>query len=350
VARTALLKFNDKGIYCPPADVYIDPWRPVDYAIITHGHSDHARRGMKHYLCHKDTIVILKLRLGEDISVQGVEYYEEFTINGVKFSLHPAGHVIGSAQIRVEYKGDVWVASGDYKVQDDGFNVPFEPVPCRVFITECTFGLPVYKWRSNKELFTEINNWWAGNRDEGKATIIAGYSLGKAQRILQCVDASIGPIYTHGAVENINEMLRNAGIPLRPTTRITKETNAKDLAGALIIAPPSAIHSVWQRRFKPYSTGIASGWMALRGARRRSAVDRGFAISDHADWTGLNDAIKATGAECIITTHGYSNIFTQWLKEIGYQSKVEHTEFEGELSEINEAQPAPEGKEEKEGE
>ncbi|MDX2002815.1 MAG: ligase-associated DNA damage response exonuclease [Chitinophagales bacterium] len=335
----ALLEFTEKGIYCPPANVYIDPWRAVDYAIITHGHSDHARRGMRHYLCQHQSIPILKGRLGYDISVQGIDYGEAWIINGVKFSLHPAGHVIGSAQVRVEYKGDVWVASGDYKVQDDGFTLPFEPVRCRVFITECTFGLPVYKWKPHEELFNDINQWWRANKAEGKISIIAGYSLGKAQRILQCVDDGIGPIFTHGAVENMNQLLRDSGVALRPTTRITRDTDVKSMAGALIIAPPSAINSPWHRRFKPYSTGIASGWMALRGARRRSSVDRGFAISDHADWTGLNDAIEATGAECIITTHGYTNIFSNWLKEKGYQTKVEHTEYEGELSEIKEAEP-----------
>ena len=325
-----LLEFTPAGIYCPQADIYIDPWKKVNKAIITHAHADHSRWGMKHYLAHPLSIPVMRLRLGSDISVQAVEYNQKLLINGVEISLHPAGHIPGSAQVRVSYKGETWVASGDYKVEDDGLSTAFEPVKCNTFITECTFGLPVYKWKPQKEIFNEMNDWWRTNQSNGISTIVTAYSLGKAQRLLQNLDPSIGKIYTHGAVENTNEVMREAGIHLNETIRITKETTKKELVGNMIIAPPSALNTPWMNKFKPLSDGIASGWMMLRGTRRRRAADRGFALSDHADWPGLLSAIKATGAENVITTHGYTNVFSRYLNEIGINSVEEKTLFTGE--------------------
>jgi len=331
-----LLEFNEKGIYCAKADVYIDPWKPVKRALITHAHADHSRWGNDYYLAHQLSVPIIQHRLGNDIKIEGVEYGVARTINGVKFSFHPAGHIIGSSQIRVEYKGEVWVVSGDYKLEDDGFSTPYESVKCHTFITECTFGLPVFKWKEQKEVFAEINAWWNKNKEEGKATILTGYSLGKAQRLLQGIDPSIGKIYTHGAIENTNEVIRKIGVKLNPTEYVDPDAKKVDYKGSLIIAPPSALGTSWQKKFRPYEVGIASGWMAMRGPRRRRAVDRGFILSDHADWDGLNKAIKASGCERVITTHGYTSIFTQWLNEQGYDARVENTDFEGELGEVNE--------------
>ena len=328
----SLLKFNEKGIYCERANVYIDPWKPVDYAIITHAHADHSRSGNKHYLSTKLSKPIIQHRLGSDISIEGIEYGEKRTIHGVEFSFHPVGHIIGSAQLRVEYKGEVWVVSGDYKLENDGISTPFEAIKCNVFITECTFGLPVFKWKEQQIIYNEINDWWKKNKAEDKATIISAYSLGKAQRILQNIDASIGTIYSHGAIYNTNEVIQNMGIDLIGTHLVDDSKTKKDFEGALVIAPPSAIGSSWQKRFPKHEVGIVSGWMALRGARRRSAVDRGFVLSDHADWEGLNQAIKATQCEKVITTHGYTDIFTQWLNEQGIDAQVESTEFEGDYN------------------
>ena len=263
-------------------------------------------------------------------------------INGVRFSFHPAGHIIGSAQIRVEYKGEVWVASGDYKVQSDGLSEDFEAVPCHAFITESTFGLPVYKWQQQADIARDINEWWAKNKADGKASLLGGYSLGKAQRLLHMLDPSIGPIYTHGAVENINQVLRNQGVKMHDTIRITPAFKRKDAAGAMVLCPPGALNTSWTRRFPQASTGIGSGWMTLRGARRRRAVDRGFVLSDHADWEGLNAAIKATGAERVYVTHGYTNLFSKWLNEQGIWSDVVKTEYEGESLENNEDDTAAE--------
>ncbi|MCE7063543.1 ligase-associated DNA damage response exonuclease [Dyadobacter sp. CY343] len=312
-----LLQFTGKSIYCSVADVHIDPWIPVDRAIITHAHSDHARWGSRHYLSHKDSEPILRLRLGQDISLQTMEYGQKFMINGVKFSLHPAGHIIGSAQVRVEYQGEVWVASGDYKLENDNFSVPFEPVKCNVFITESTFGLPIYKWQPQHEVMTEIDNWWAQNRVDGKASVIMGYSLGKMQRILKNIQLQQEPIYAHGAIFTLNERLREAGFDLPKLTLVTKETDKKLFKGALVVAPPSVDSSTWIKKFAPYSLGYCSGWMALRGAKNRRAVDQGFVLSDHVDWPDLNTAVLETGAEKVYVTHGYTAIYSRWLNENG---------------------------------
>ncbi len=331
-----LLEFTEEGIYCAQADVHIDPWKRVKKAIITHAHADHSRWGMQHYLAHHMSIPVMKLRLGQDISVQGLEYNEPILMNGVKISLHPAGHIPGSSQVRVEYKDEIWVVSGDYKVENDGLCTPFEAIKCHHFITECTFGLPVYHWKPQIEIFSEINDWWSQNAKDGKTTFITAYSLGKAQRIIKNLDHSIGKVYTHGAIENTNEVLREAGLALQDTVRVTKDIDKKAYQGSIVIAPPSAINSPWMRKFKPLSLGIASGWMQLRGTRRRRAADRGFALSDHADWPGLLQAIKATEAERVITTHGYTNVFSRYLNEIGIASIEEKTLFTGETIDSSE--------------
>lgn len=330
-----LLEFTDKGIYCPAADVYIDPWKPVNKALITHGHADHSRWGHQYYLCTESAMPVINYRLGK-IDVQTVKYNQVITINGVKFSFHPAGHIIGSAQIRVEYKGEVWVVSGDYKIENDQLSEAFEPVKCHTFITESTFGLPIYSWLPQREVFDDINAWWRQNKDRGKVTVLSGYALGKAQRIIQGLDESIGPIFTHGAVENVNEIIRNQGIALKPTTRVTPEMSKDTYKGGIVIATPSALGSSWMRRFLPYSVGVASGWMRLRGARRRRSVDRGFPLSDHADWDGLNEAVEASGAERVFVTHGYSTTFSRWLTSKGIEAARIETQFEGELEEMGE--------------
>jgi putative mRNA 3-end processing factor len=324
-----LLEFTDVGIYCPQADIYIDPWKPVKKALITHGHSDHARWGHQYYMATHEAVPVIRYRLG-NINIRGVAYGQSVLINGVKFSFHPAGHIPGSAQIRVEYKGEVWVASGDYKVEDDGLAEAFEPIQCHSFITESTFGLPIFDWKPQEQTIEEINLWWAQNASEGKVSILSAYSLGKAQRIINSVRQDLGTIYTHGAVENTNQVLRDQGYKIAPTTLVIKEHKSSDFDGSLVIAPPSAIGSSWSKRFKTSSVAFASGWMAMRGTRRRRAADRGFVLSDHADWKGLNAAIAATGAENIFVTHGYTDTFTRWLREKGYNAHVISTEYNGE--------------------
>ena len=330
--KAPLLAFNENGIYCEAAKVYLDPWKPVDKAIITHGHADHSRWGHKSYITHHTNVPIIKHRLG-DINVSGRDYNETFVINNVKFSLHPAGHIIGSSQVRVEHKGEVWVFTGDYKTENDGISVPFEPIQCDTFITECTFGLPAFKWITQKQVFDDINTWWQENQAEGKTSILFGYSLGKAQRLLKYLDTSIGKIYTHGAIENMTKVLRPL-VKFPQTTLITKETKKAELLGNIVLAPPSAHGSSWIRKMVPFVTASASGWMTFRGARRRRAIDKGFVLSDHCDWEGLLAAIEATGAQKIISTHGYTDIFSKYLREKGYDARTEQTQYEGELNEM----------------
>ena len=333
----ALITFTKNGIYCPRADVYIDPWRKVKNALITHGHSDHSRPGHENYLCTHTAKPAIKYRLGQQIKIQSVAYGENITINGVKISFHPAGHILGSAQIRLEYKGEVWVVSGDYKLDDDGLSEPFEPIKCHTFITESTFGLPVYRWPNQNDVYQQINTWWKNNQEMETTSVLTCYSLGKAQRLLQNVDPSIGPIYTHGAIENINSVIRDQGINLNTTVLLDKDVSKEELKTALVLAPPAAIGTNWLRHFSKISTGIASGWMALRGPRRRRSVDRGFVLSDHADWDGLLTAIKETGCEKVFVTHGYTSIFSKYLNEIGYDASIVETRFHGELAEIGES-------------
>jgi putative mRNA 3-end processing factor len=326
--KEPLLAFNQNGIYCAVADVYLDPWRKVDKAIISHGHADHSRRGNKKYITHHRNIPIMKHRLGE-IDVEGKAYGELFIINNVKFSFHPAGHVIGSSQIRVEHKGEVWVFTGDYKDEADGVSTPYEPVKCHTFITECTFGLPAFKWKPQAEVMSDINQWWAENKAEGRTSVLFGYSLGKAQRLLKHLNPEIGKIYTHGAIENMTDVLREM-VHFPETTRVTRETTKKELNGNLVLAPPSAHGGTWIRKMVPYVTASASGWMTFRGARRRRAIDKGFVMSDHCDWDGLLNSIEATGCEKVICTHGYTDIFSKYLREIGYDARTEATQYDGE--------------------
>ncbi len=333
-----MIEFSDKGLYCSAGDFYIDPWQPVDRAIITHAHSDHARAGSKSYLCHHYTKPLLQARLG-DYPYQSVEWNETVDMNGVKVSLHPAGHIIGSSQIRVEYKGEVWVISGDYKIKDDGISGAFEPVKCHVFITESTFGLPIYKWKPQNEIYNDIKNWIKTNDSKNISSVLIAYSLGKAQRVLQPVSEITDTIYVHGAIANMQAALENAGWNFPKVERITRETPKSKLIGSVIIAPPSADGTSWMKRFSPSSTGVCSGWMQVRGSMRRRNADAGFALSDHADWDGLLTAIHATGAEKVYATHGFQSALSRYLNEHGIEAGEVHTEYGNDEDETDAKEP-----------
>jgi putative mRNA 3-end processing factor len=328
--RDDLVVETPQGLYCPPGGFYIDPWQPVPRAVITHAHADHARRGSAHYLASHDSAGVLRARLGDDIDLQTLGWNEPVEHHGVRLSLHPAGHVLGSAQVRLEHGGRVWVVSGDYFVSGPGDSnptcAPFEPVRCDCFITESTFGMPIYRWQPQTELFADINRWWQHNAEAGRASLLMGYSFGKAQRLLAGVDASTGPIVVHGAVAVLNAAYRAAGVAL-PTTYQAAELSKEQLRRALVVAPPSVQGSPWLKRFGDFSDAFASGWMQLRGARRRRAVDRGFVMSDHADWPGLQRAIAATGAQRVIVTHGYEAVMVRWLQEQGLAAGAFSTEY-----------------------
>ena len=325
-----LLTITQSGIYCPRADVYIDPWKPVDKAIITHAHADHARWGSTQYLANTLNETILKLRIGNDINLQLMDYGQSTRINGVSFSFHPAGHIWGSSQVRVEHKGNTWVVSGDYKVESDGFSGDFEPVKCNTFITESTFGLPVFKWKPQDEIIAKINSWWKKNADKDKTSILCAYALGKAQRLIYNVDSSIGEIFVHGAVHNVNQALIAAGAKLPVTTYATNDIEKARYKGSLIITPSSALGTSWLRKFQPYEIATVSGWMNIRGIKRRRNAGMGFVMSDHADWDGLNNAVEQTGAERVLVTHGYTDAYARWLRSKGLQTEVVETLYEGE--------------------
>ena len=300
----ALLEIDANGLYCAVGDFYVDPWRGVERAVITHGHSDHARWGSGTYLTSAGGVEVVRARVGEEASIRGVAWGETTLQNGVRISFHPAGHILGSAQVRVEYQGEVWVVSGDYKTEPDITCEPFEPVRCHTFVTESTFGLPLYVWRPQREIFAEIDAWWRASQDQGRTCVLFAYALGKAQRLLAGVDPSIGSIAVHGAVQRFVDLYRQAGVHLPPVF-YGDEAGAREVRGkGLVIAPPSAANSTWLRKFGAVSTAFASGWMQVRGIRRRRAADRGFVLSDHADWPGLLDTIQATGASHVSVTHG----------------------------------------------
>jgi putative mRNA 3-end processing factor len=329
----SLLENAARGLYCAAGDFYIDPWRAVDYAIVTHAHSDHARAGSLNYLCAAPGKEVLQERLGPEAKIETLPYGEMITRNGVKISLHPAGHILGSAQVRVESQGEVWVVSGDYKTQAEPTCTPFEPVRCHTFITESTFGLPIYRWPAPEQIFADVGAWWRENQNLGRTSVVFAYSLGKSQRLLAGIDASIGPIFVHGSVAKFLPLYANAGVSLPPVLRAEPETLRAAEGRGLVIAPAATEESPWLRKFGPMSRAFASGWMQIRGARRRRALDRGFILSDHADWSGLQSAIAATGAERVWATHGYSGQLVRWLRESGKQAEALTTQFEGEVNE-----------------
>ena len=326
-----LLESTESGLYCAAGDFHIDPWLPVDRAVVTHAHSDHARWGSRAYMVSAEGERVFRTRLGPDANLSTVQFGEQFSINGVRLSLHPAGHVLGSSQVRVEHRGEVWVVSGDYKTEPDPTCTAFEPLRCHVFITESTFGLPIYRWEPQEQTFDEIRTWWRRNADSGRASVLFAYALGKAQRLIAGLgDGAPGTIYTHGAVERLNRDYRESGVPLPPTTYAREMPRGHDWTAALIVAPPSARGTTWIRRFGAVSTAFASGWMRIRGTRRRRSVDRGFALSDHVDWPSLLAAIEATGAQRVLVTHGYRDAVVRWLREHGVDAESLASRWEGE--------------------
>jgi putative mRNA 3-end processing factor len=327
-----LVQSASDGLYCEAGDFYIDPWNPVERAVITHAHADHAQAGCGRYLTAAAGETVLRARIGPAATIDTLPYGAAVEERGVRISFHPAGHVLGSAQVRLEHGGRIWVVSGDYKLAADRTCAGFEPVQCEVFLTESTFGLPIYRWPPAEQVFAEIADWWRTNQEKGKASLLYCYALGKAQRILANIDTSVGPIYTHGAVEKITQAYRESSIPLPPTMAVREAPAGTDWTRGLILAPPSAHGTPWMRRFGALSTGFASGWMLIRGTRRRRAVDRGFVLSDHVDWPGLQEAVRASGARELWVTHGQVAPVVHWFAEQGLETRGLQTRYEGELA------------------
>lgn len=322
----ALIEFTNKGIYCKQGNFYIDPWQPVDQAVLTHGHADHAKWGNKSYLCHTLTKPILTERYGLSDNVATLAYQNTIDIHGVKLTLFPAGHVIGSAQVKLEYKGEIVVVSGDYKTEHDGISTAFEPVKCHTFVTESTFGLPIYKWQPQQQIFDRIKDWVAGNHQKGKTSILIAYSLGKAQRLVKHL-AGHHPIYVHQTIANLNQAFVDAGVTIPSTIKISPEIKKDELQKGIVIVPPALADSRWIKSLINPAIGICSGWMAVRAGRRWRSADAGFALSDHADWPGLLAAIKATEAEKVMVTHGSTAIFSRYLNEIGISAQEVKTQY-----------------------
>ena len=319
---SALLEETEQGLFCAIGNFYIDPRVPVERAVVTHAHSDHARWGCKKYLAARPSEHLLRMRMHEDAEFEFLEYGESITIGGVRVSFHPAGHILGSAQVRLEHRGRVAVVTGDYKLGSDPTCQSWEPVKCHLMVTESTFGLPVYRWRPEQETAEAINAWWRASREAGKCCVLYGYAVGKSQRLLASLDPSIGPIYTHGAVEKGNEAYRRTGVKLPETTYVGAIVGKHDWRGGMVVAVPSAHGTPWMRKFGRVSTAMASGWMAVRGARRRRSVDRGFVVSDHVDWPTLLEAIEACDPETVWVTHGYSAVVARYLNEQGREAVV----------------------------
>ena len=332
MAGPMLIEPTRAGLYCAAGDFYVDPWLPVDRAVITHAHGDHLRAGSRAYLCSDAARDVVLQRLGADAPVAASRYGETTNIHGVRVSLHPSGHILGAAQVRVEHRGEVWVASGDYKRAPDPTCVPFEPQRCHTFITEATFGMPVFRWDPPNETMREIVDWWNEMRAAGRPAVLFAYALGKAQRVLaELTIHADRPVYVHGALAGLLEVYRRVGVALPPVRRASDEARGRSFAGELIVAPLSARGSIWMRRFGDHSSAFASGWMRIRGARRRRAYDRGFALSDHADWDALLATVQETGAERVFVTHGYTVPLARFLASVsGLDAHPWQTQYEGE--------------------
>ena len=331
-----LIRETPSGLYCEAGGFFVDPIRGVDRAVVTHAHGDHVHRGSAAYLCANSGKGLLAERLGGDAKVAGLAFGEPLKMNGVTLSFYPAGHILGSSQIRIEQGGEVWVVSGDYKRQRDPSCEEFELVGCDTFITESTFGLPVYRWPDAGEVFSEIDNWWRRNQEAGLTSVIFAYSLGKAQRILASLDSSIGPILLHGSVSRYIPHYRNEGFPLKPADIASLDNRVAAKGRGLVIAPSSTQGSPWLRKFGPSVTAFASGWMRIRGQRRRRALDRGFVVSDHVDWDGLTETVEATGAENIGITHGSRPSLLRWLVQNGWNAFEIGTRERGETGNLPE--------------
>ena len=330
------LEMRPAGLYCPQGDFYIDPWRPVHRAVITHAHSDHARWGSKQYLCVNDCQRLLRDRLGEDLNVNGLDYGEAICIGSVRLSFHPAGHILGSSQIRIENAGHISVITGDYKREPDPTCPPFEPLSAHCLITESTFGLPVFRWPESSKTAEEINSWWLGNQATGTTSILYGYALGKSQRVLNMLDEKTGPIYIHGALQKPIDAYRQSGIRLPETKLISQAPKVEDFSRSIVLAVPSVHGTSWINRFRKRSTAMVSGWMQIRGNRRRRSMDRGFILSDHADWDALTRTVREVSPEEVWVTHGFADIFSRHLRDLGWNASPLKTEFIGESTEEKE--------------
>jgi putative mRNA 3-end processing factor len=326
-----MLEETPDGLYCPAGGFHIDPWGPVDRALITHAHGDHARAGSRAYLCTESTKRLLERRLGPESTVETVPYRTAITLGSVRVSFHPAGHILGSAQIRLDGPEGVWVVAGDYKRAADPTCTPFELVPCDVFVTESTFGLPIYRWDPTPAIVADIVDWWDENRSHSRTSVLFCYTIGKVQRILaELAAVTDRPAFVHGMMLPAIDVYRDAGVAMLPVSSATEQPRGTKFGGELVLAPLSARGTTWMRRLGEHSDAFASGLMRVRGVRRQRAFDRGFVLSDHADWPALLQTISETGAGRIYATHGHAEPLARFLRAAGLDATVLRTAWEGE--------------------
>jgi putative mRNA 3-end processing factor len=322
------------GLFCEAGGFHIDPWGTVDRAVVTHAHGDHARPGNGNYLCAEACAPLLRRRFGPDATIETLRYGEIRRVGSIELSLHPAGHVLGSAQIRIAGPQGVWVVAGDYKRAPDPTCEPFEPLRCDVFITESTFGLPIYRWDPTGAVIADIVGWWRRSGESGKTSVLFCYTIGKAQRLLsELARVTDRPVLVHGMMAGMIEVYRSAGISMLPVKVVTERPRGTSFVGELVLAPLSARGTPWMRRLGDLSDAFASGLMRVRGVRRQRAYDRGFVLSDHADWPALLSTIAETGAPRILTTHGHAAALARHLSESGLETGVIRTAWEGEMGE-----------------
>jgi putative mRNA 3-end processing factor len=314
-----VLRPDAGGLYCEAGGFWIDPTRPVETAVVTHAHSDHLQPGSDAYVVSEPSMPLVERRLApaqEDPEVQSLAYGEGLELGEADVSLHPAGHMLGSAQVRVEVDDEVWVVTGDYKRQSDPTCESFEPVPCDVFVTEATFGLPIYRWKAGGEVVAAIDEWWQTNREADRPSILFCYAVGKAQRVLAGLhEHTDRRVLLHGGMGGYVELYRGAGVEMPPTEYVTEMDEQTDFGGELILAPTSAHESSWMRRFDDPRTGFASGWMRIRAQKRRRGFDAGFVLSDHCDWKDLLRSIRETGAETVVADHGDTETLVRYARE-----------------------------------
>ncbi len=317
-----LLRPDAGGLYCEAGDFWIDPLKPVGRAIVTHAHADHARSGSGDYHTATENLPILSARIGEGAPHHGHEWEKPFELGATRVTLFPAGHIFGSSWVRIESDGDTWGVSGDFKRAPDPTCRSFQPAPVDVWLTECTFGLPVYRWPQPEQVIDEIHAWWQDCRRDNRPAVLFCYALGKAQRVLaELAGRTDQPVWLHGAMRPLVDAYRQAGVEMLPTRMVSDAEKGEKFGGQLVLAPPSAAGSTWMRRFPRHASGFVSGWMRIRGNRRRRGYDRGFVMSDHADWPALVDTVADMGAARVVTIHGNGEALAGYLHSQGLQAE-----------------------------
>ena len=309
-----LILQKSQGLYCEPANVWIDPYKPVEKAIITHAHSDHFTNGCREYICSIETGLLLRKRFGNNINLKTFDYDKNFFINGINFSLHPSGHILGSSQIKINAGSEVWLITGDLKRQKDKTCRSYKKLKTDFLICESTFALPIFNWESTQKIIDNITKWVFQNEDS--TSILFCYSLGKAQRLLsELITQNLKNIYVHKSINNMNIIYKKLGIELEEAKLFNNDIEINNIKNSLLLLPPSLNNRNFLKKFNRVQTGFASGWMSIRALKKRSGYDKGFTISDHADWKGLIKTIRESEAKRVFLNHGEGEYLANFLRD-----------------------------------